>query len=574
MKTIDGQQLKFMLISGANNLYNHYPEIDALNVFPVPDGDTGMNMNLTLSSGIAEIANRSDTSCSQIMKTFARGLLMGARGNSGVITSQIFNGFAKGVGDKEEISIQDFLDCWRSAVNEAYHVVKNPVEGTILTVVREATQHFGDNYSDNMSFKKAMDLLSEEAWASLDRTPDLLPILKEVGVVDSGSEGLCRVLDGMKSALDGVVIQRDDEATIRNLESNQVKAGATMEDEEFGYCTEFILQLGSIEEGKKKFNGAQFNNYLEAHGGSIVYVEQDDIVKVHIHTLKPGDVLSHAQQYGEFLKIKVDNMTQQHHTMIVDDETPSATAAREAGSAPVKEEKEETDQIVTNRKYAIVAVSSGAGLDEYLKEAGVNVIVNGGQTMNPSAEDILKAIKKAKAENVYILPNNSNIVMSASQAAEMVDNNKVHVYVIPSNSIPQGLVSAFSFSEGDSPEANFKAMKAALKSVKSGEITYSIRDTELDGVKSKKGDYIGMTGKKLISSKTDKIEVLKDLIHSMVDSNSTIISIFLGKDITEEEKETLNDIIDSEFAETYPDAEFDLIDGGQPVYSFLVGVES
>ncbi len=563
MKTINGQELKLMLISGANNLYNHYPEIDALNVFPVPDGDTGMNMNLTLSSGIKEIENRGDYSCTVIMHSFSYGLLMGARGNSGVITSQIFNGFSKGIEGKDEITIEDFLNAWKAAVNEAYHVVKKPVEGTILTVVRESTQCLSDNFNENLSFKRALDILCDEGRASLERTPDLLPVLKEVGVVDSGSAGLVRIYEGMRSAAEGTVVDRHDESTIRSLESSVEKAGTKVADDEFGYCTEFILRLGGDEGEKKEFDGGKFQMYLEAHGNSIVYVNNDDLVKVHIHTLTPGVVLNFAQQYGEFLKLKIDNMTEQHHTMM--DEISSDASTKTVSVSPSGVSK-------PTKKFSMIAISSGEGINEYFKECGIDTIINGGQTMNPSSEDILRAINNSSGENVFIFPNNSNIFMAASQAAELCDKSR-KVYIIPSRTIPQGISSAFVFSEDQTVQENFKQMKAALKRVKSGEVTYAIRDTEIDGVTIKTGDFMALTDKTIIHASKNKIESFDALMRNLLRPESSIVTIFTGTDVTEEELEQINSLIENDYYNTYPDVEIDVISGGQPVYSFLIGVE-
>ncbi|MCD8204948.1 MAG: DAK2 domain-containing protein [Coprobacillus sp.] len=569
MKTINGQTLKLMFISGANNLYNHYPEIDALNVFPVPDGDTGMNMNLTLSSGIKEIQNRNDTSCSAIMKAFSNGLFNGARGNSGVITSQIFIGFARGVGDKEELTLSDFLEALQAGVANAYHVVNNPVEGTILTVVRESTQKLADEFNESMSFKKAMDILISEAKASLDRTPDLLPILKQVGVVDSGSAGLVRIFEGMRSALSDKVIERDDEATINNLMSHTQKAQIKIEEEEFGYCTEFILKLGP-KEVKKDYSSSRFKNFLEAHGNSIVYAENEDQVKVHIHTLTPGVVLNNAQQYGEFLKIKVDNMTEQHHTIHEDyGEDIEESAASDSSETP-----ESSDNAIApiTKKYALIAVSSGDGLSEYFKECGVEYIVSGGQTMNPSTDDFVKVINQSGAETVFILPNNSNIFMAAQQAADVSDS-RITVYVVPTRTIPQGISSAFAFDESLDPGDNFNNMKDALNSIRSGEITHSIRDSEMDGINIKKDDIIALTNKKCVYSGPSKVEAIKALAKELIGDDSGIVTIYQGEDVTSGELEELSTVIKGEFKSAYPDIEFDVVEGGQPVYSFLVGVE-
>ena len=555
MKTINGQNLKEMFISGSNNLYNHYPEIDALNVFPVPDGDTGMNMNLTMTSGSKEIQNRTDTDIYEIAKAFSRGLLMGARGNSGVITSQIWRGFAQGLEGKTEIDVQGLSDAFERGVQVAYKAVIKPVEGTILTVVRESSAYLRDNVDKaNNSIEKAMDLLIKEAKASLQRTPELLPILKEVGVIDSGGAGLIKIFEGMRLALDGNFVERS-QAT--ETQSPISAAGAMMEDEEFGYCTEFIMELGP-DSVKKPFNEKRFTNVLLSRGNSLVVVRDENIVKVHVHTLNPGTVLNYAQQFGEFLKLKIENMTEQHHAL-------------ESG-AQVEEHVDlvpEPEEVKEKVEHAIIAVSSGDGIDEFFKEVGVSQIVKGGQTMNPSSEDFLAAIKKANARNIYILPNNSNIVMAASQAAELVEDHDANAYVIPSKTILQGITSAIMFNPEASGEENFQEMKSALKNVKSGEVTFSIRDTEMNGLSIKKDEFIGIFEKDIVVNGSDKTEILYSLIEKMVDDDSSIITLLCGDDVSEEEMEE----IQAKLEEEYSDLDLDIRSGKQPVYSFLVGVE-
>ena len=406
MKTINGQALKQMLISGGNNLFNHYPEVDALNVFPVPDGDTGMNMNLTMTSGAKEIQNRGDGDVYEIAKAFSRGLLMGARGNSGVITSQIFRGFSQGLEGKSEINAVEFADAWQKGVEVAYKAVIRPVEGTILTVVRESSQYLHDNIKANATIDKAIELLIKEAHESLKRTPELLPILKEVGVVDSGGAGLIYIFEGMREAINGNFVERN-QATATDADNPIIAAGAAMEEEEFGYCTEFIMSLGP-DSVKKPFNEKRFTNILNSHGNSLVVVRDEDIVKVHVHTLTPGNILNYAQQFGEFLKLKIENMTEQHHALAT-----GAMGAEDVHTDLIPEpEKEEAPKEKTD--YAMIAVSSGTGIEQFFRDIGVTEIVKGGQTMNPSSQDFLAAIKHANAKNVYIFPNNSNILMAAS----------------------------------------------------------------------------------------------------------------------------------------------------------------
>ena len=554
MKTINGQMLKEMFLSGSNNLYNHYPEIDALNVFPVPDGDTGMNMNLTMTSGSKEIQNRTDTDIYEIAKAFSRGLLMGARGNSGVITSQIWRGFAQGLEGKTEIDAKGLSDAFEKGVEVAYRAVIKPVEGTILTVVRESSAYLKENVDKASSIEKAMDLLIKEAKASLQRTPELLPILKEVGVIDSGGAGLIKIFEGMRLALDGNFVERSQATETQNPIS---AAGALMEDEEFGYCTEFIMELGP-DSVKKPFNEKRFTNVLLSRGNSLVVVRDEDIVKVHVHTLNPGTVLNYAQQFGEFLKLKIENMTEQHHAL-------ESGAQVEAHTDLVPEPEEQKEKV----EHAIIAVSSGDGIDEFFKEIGVSELVKGGQTMNPSSEDFLAAIKKVNARNIYILPNNSNIVMAASQAAELVEDHDSNAYVIPSKTILQGITSAIMFNPEASGEDNFQEMKSALKNVKSGEVTFSIRDTEMNGLSIKKDEFIGIYEKDIVVNGEDKFEILYSLIEKMVDDESSIITLLCGNDISEEEIESVH----AQLEEKYPELDLDIRSGGQPVYSFLVGVE-
>ena len=552
MKTIDGQVLKQMFISGANHLYNNYPEIDALNVFPVPDGDTGMNMNLTLTSGAKEIQNRNDTNIFEIAKAFSRGLLMGARGNSGVITSQIFRGFAQGLEGKEEADVDDFAFAMKKGVEVAYKAVQKPVEGTILTVVRESTEYLAERIDDLNSIEKVIDTLIQGARESLKRTPDLLPILKEVGVIDSGGAGLIKILEGMKFALTGEIIERKAISAGANPIS---AAGALMEDEEFGYCTEFIMSLGP-DSVKKPFNEKRFTMVLGSRGNSLVVVHDEDIVKVHVHTLKPGDVLNYAQQFGEFLKLKIENMTEQHHAL--------ETGAQVEVHTDLVEEPVHTEP---KKQYALIGVSSREGIDELFNEAGIDVIVKGGQTMNPSSEDFVAAIKKANAETVYIMPNNSNIVMAASQACDIVEG--VTAYVIPTKTIPQGVAAALNFNPEESEEENFRNMKGALKNVVSGEVTFAIRDSEIGGVKMKKDDFMGILEKDIIVANADLLECTKALLEQMINEESSIVTILVGKDVNEEQKEAIKAYME----ENHDDLDLDLRDGGQPVYNFIIGVE-
>ena len=558
MRTIDGQMFKMMVISASNNLYNHYPEVDALNVFPVPDGDTGMNMNLTLTSGAKEVQNRSDNDIYSIAKTFSRGLLMGARGNSGVITSQIFRGFAEALEGKKEINAVELADAFVNGSKIAYKAVIRPVEGTILTVIRESSENLKKKIRTFSSIEDAFKILLHEAKESLERTPNLLPVLKEVGVVDSGGAGLVKILEGMESMIHGDFIERNEAEVVDKNGNAQVKADE--EESEFGYCTEFILRLGP-KETKKAFNKNRFTSVLNAHGNSLVVVQDEDLVKVHVHTLTPGNIFNYAQQFGEFVKLKCENMTEQHNEILFS-ENAKDMAASKLSSAPLAAPKEK-------KEYALIATSSGSGIDELFKEVGVEYIVSGGQTMNPSTNDFIDAVKKCNAKVCYIFPNNGNIILAASQAKEVL-KDEYDIRVIPTKTIMQGVVSAMNFNPDLSNDDNESALNDDISAVKSGAVTFSIKDTEINGVSVKKDEYMAIReSKDIISSFKDKFDALRDLIKHLVDEDSALVTILYGEDVSDEDANSLID----EFNNEYPDFEFDIRKGNQPVYSFIVGVE-
>ena len=551
MKIINGHQLKQMIISGANNLFNCYPEIDALNVFPVPDGDTGTNMNLTMTSGSKEVKNMDTSNIYEVAKTFSRGLLMGARGNSGVILSQIFRGFAMGLEGKKEANCYDFADALISAKDVAYKAVMKPVEGTILTVIREssvALKNYVDELEKPINIEECMQYLLDEAVNSLNRTPELLPVLKEVGVVDSGGAGLIKVLEGFISALNNRVIERE-QATIQQAEvqTPQISAQSKIENEEFGYCTEFIMQLSPEKEGKKNFVSSRFKSVLENHGNSIVVVQDDDIVKVHIHTMKPGNIFNYAQQFGEFVTLKVENM-QLQHSNLAEKETTEASETKE------------------KKKYGIISVSVGEGLNQMFKELRVDEIVSGGQTMNPSTEDFVEAINRINAENVFILPNNSNIVMAATQASQVVEG--VNCKVIPTKTIPQGMVACMMFNPYGDIEENFEQMCEAIGGIKTGQVTFAIKDTNINGIEIKENHFMGLNGKNIVTCKEDKVDATITLLETMIDEDSEIVTLIAGEDAKEDETKKIVDYL----SEKYP-VEVDVKLGMQPVYSYIIGVE-
>ena len=540
MKTLDGISLKEGFISGSNNLYNHYPEVDALNVFPVPDGDTGMNMNLTLTSGSKEIQNRNDKNISDIAKAFSRGLLMGARGNSGVITSQIFRGFAKGLEGLETVNALQLSNAFQKGVEVAYKAVMKPVEGTILTVIREASQALKEQVKESFSIEKCFEILIKEAHISLNHTPELLPVLKEVGVVDSGGFGLCYILEGILSGIKGNVIERKLATAVDNKQEETV--------EENVYQVNFILK--SDIKNKKPVVDNRLIFHLKNRGFDdieLLHINDNDI-QVKMRSKTPGLVLNFVQQYGEFLKVEVKNLSTKDDVAFVN--------------------KEEMLNNIPKEKYAIIAVSAGEGISNFFKELGVTQIVFGGQTMNPSTEDFVDAIKKCHAENIIILPNNSNIVLAASQACAVVGKD-YNCQVVPTKTIPQGISSCVMFDSELSLEDNLSQMKEAMENVKSGSVTFAIRDSEIDGVKVKKDDFIGILDKKIVSSHRHQINTVMDLLEKMVDDNSAVITLLIGKDCDS----SLVEKVKNKISKLYPDVDLDIRQGLQPVYTFLIGVE-
>ena len=577
MKTIDATTLKGMYISAANNLYNHYPEIDQLNVFPVPDGDTGMNMNLTVTSGAKEIQNREFDDLHAVASNFSRGLLMGARGNSGVITSQIFRGFAQGCEGKKTLNAIDLAKALVSGKEVAYKAVMKPVEGTILTVIRESSAALKEFVKKGTTIEEAFDYFLEQAKKSLEHTPELLPVLKEVGVVDSGGAGLVRIIEGMASAVHGHIIERNaDVATAEPAAPLYAGAKLSEDDEEaYGYCTQFILRLDDGKTpGKKPFNEKNFMRFLSAHGKSLVTVRDEEIVKVHVHALSPGMMLNYAQQFGEFVTIIIENMSEEHHNIEKGYKATDYLKALEGDGAKKKEQvlpEPEEENPSLDKDMALISVCSGAGLEEMFKELGVDEIVSGGQTMNPSTEDFVKAIKKTRARNVLILPNNSNIVMAASQAADVMEGSEIKVKVVQSKTIPQGIASAMMYNPEGDLESVYSEMKSALKTIRSGSVTYAIKDTEIEGVHITKGFYMAMKDKNIVSCVKDKLEALFDLSESLLRRGEpSIITVIAGEDVTDEEASKAREVLEERYGD---EIEVDVKRGGQPVYSFPVGVE-
>ena len=539
METINGIMLKQMLESGMNHLSNRASEIDALNVFPVPDGDTGTNMSLTFSAGVKDSLKVESGSVSEIMKVLSKGLLMGARGNSGVITSQIFRGIYQGVEGLDSINGTQLAKALVNGSRVAYRAVMRPVEGTILTVVREAADYtyaFAMEAED-ISCEQVLEKMLVEAKESLQRTPELLPVLAEVGVVDSGGAGLCTILEGFLAALKGKPYGRE-EASAAKVE----KAGAAMEGEEYGFCTEFIIRLS--KHGALNFDENSMREELATIGNSIVCVRDDDIVKVHVHTLEPAKAVRMGRRHGTFLKLKAENMQEQHDNLIAQEE------------APVQERK----------PYAIITVAAGEGLKNMFLDLRADHVISGGQTMNPSTEDFVEAIGKLNAEHIFILPNNSNIIMAAQQAASVCDGENVHV--IPSKSIPQGLCACIMFNPDVDFETNLSEMSDAITMVKTGQVTYAIKDTVYEGMEIKAGEFMGIMEKEIVTSVPDKLEACRTLIDHMIDEESEIVTLIYGEGTNQEEADTIAQYIEDKY-----DVEVEVNNGEQPVYSFIVSVE-
>ena len=552
MKSINAKLLQDMLISGANNLYNHYPEIDALNVFPVPDGDTGMNMNLTMASGAKEIQNRSDNDVHPIAVAFSKGLLMGARGNSGVITSQIFRGFAQALEGSKTIDAKLLAEAFSNGSAVAYKAVMRPVEGTILTVIRESSSSLKLYVEKETDIAKVFKYLLSEAQKSLNHTPELLPVLKEVGVVDSGGAGLIKILEGMQSALNGKFIEKK---AISRDQSTDNSAQQAMESDEFGYCTEFILRLDP--ENKKPFIESRFKSVLSNHGNSLVVVRDDDIVKVHVHTLTPGAVLTYGQSFGEFIKLKIENMTEQHTSL------QEKKEGEQAPEEPASELKKEP-----TKEVSMVAVAAGKGVEEAFTELGVESIITGGQTMNPSINDIAKAITSTNAKTVYVFPNNSNIVMAALQAKDVLQG-EVDVVVVQSKTIPQGIAAVSQFSPDLSVNENLANMKEVIAHISTGEVTYAVKDTKMNGVDIKKDDFMAIANKKVVCCESKPEKALNKMLKKMIREDSFLATIFVGEGVSDK---ILNNL-KKDLPEQYPNVEFDIRRGDQPVYNYIVGIE-
>jgi uncharacterized protein len=556
IRTLDGRRFAEMVFQGAAHLSNNAKAVDALNVFPVPDGDTGTNMNLSMTSGAKEVKDNISDHIGKVSSALAKGLLMGARGNSGVILSQLFRGFAKAIETKQEINSVEFAAALEAGVATAYKAVMKPVEGTILTVAKDAAKRAVEVAKKERDIVVVMEEVVKEAKASLQRTPKLLPVLKEVGVVDSGGQGLVYVYEGFLSGLKGesVADRKPAEVSMQELikaeHHKSAQSHIHTDDIEFGYCTEFMVRFERDKLEKHPFSEEAFRQDLSRFGDSLLVIADDELVKVHIHSEQPGEVLTYGQKYGSLINIKIENMREQHANIVNKEDN----AAVRAANAKQKE------------KYGIVAIAMGAGVAELLKSIGAHVVIEGGQTMNPSTEDIVKAIESINAETVFVLPNNKNIIMTAQQAASVVSQK---VIVIPAKTVPQGMSALLAFNPSLSEEQNEKAMTVALSRVKTGQVTFAVRDTTIDGVEIKKNDYMGLADNKIVAAEKDKLSVTKQLLHSLIDEDSEIVTMIYGKEATEEEVEEIVSYIE----ETYSDVEVEVHNGKQPLYPFIFSVE-
>ncbi|AUZ38602.1 MULTISPECIES: DAK2 domain-containing protein [Bacillus] len=551
IRTLDGKTFAEMILAGAQNLSQNASAVDALNVFPVPDGDTGTNMNLSMTSGAREVEQMDTDDIGKVGSALSKGLLMGARGNSGVILSQLFRGFSKSIESKKEINSLEFAAALQAGVDMAYKAVMKPVEGTILTVAKDAAKKAMALAEKETDITALMTAVTEEAEASLNRTPELLPVLKEVGVVDSGGKGLLCVYEGFLASLKGEAVPQkavlpslDDMVNAEHHKSAQSMMNT--EDIEFGFCTEVMVRL---DQAKREFDEGTFRQDLSQFGDSLLVIADESLAKVHIHAEEPGNVLNYAQHYGELIKIKIENMREQHTSIISQESKPAGNE-----KTPAKQ------------PYGIVTVAMGEGISDLFKSIGASVVIEGGQTMNPSTEDIVEAVKSVNAETVFILPNNSNIIMAANQAASVMNEQ---VLVIPAKTVPQGMSALLAFNPDQEAEANEANMLSAIQQVKSGQVTYSVRDTHIDGKDIKKGDFMGILNGTIIGTSENQLSAAKMLLSEMIGEDDEIVTILYGEDASREEAEQLEAFL----SDKYEEIEVEIHNGKQPLYSYIVSAE-
>lgn len=551
--TIDAALLARMFLAGARNLESKKEWINELNVFPVPDGDTGTNMTLTIMSAANEVGSIQDMDMESLCKAISSGSLRGARGNSGVILSQLLRGLTRGVREHRKLDAPVIASAMEKAVETAYKAVMKPKEGTILTVAREAAEKATEICEDTEDLEDFFNEILVHAEKTLEKTPEMLPVLKEAGVVDSGGQGLVEV---MRGALDGFLGKEIDYSQFTSGSGGRTVKRISEETEKeikFGYCTEFIVLLDRPLTEDEEY---EFKDFLNSIGDSIVLVADDEIVKVHVHTNHPGQAFEKGLTYGALSRMKVDNMREEHQEKLIKDAEKLAAqqAAEDAERKPKKD-------------YGFIAVSSGQGLSEIFTELGVDYLIEGGQTMNPSTDDMLQAIKKVHAKTIFILPNNKNIILAANQARDLTKDKQI--IVIPSKTIPQGISSMIGFMPEQSPEENTESMQDAMSVVKTGQITYAVRDTRVDNKEIHEGDYMGVGDKGILAVGKDRIQVALDTLEEMADDSCEVISVYYGTDTTEEEVASLEEKI----TEKYPEYEIEVNNGGQPIYYYILSVE-
>ena len=550
---LDGEALKELLLGGLANLKLHVKEVDELNVFPVPDGDTGTNMSMTMQGGVNAIQAAYFESVSDFAKAFSRGALLGARGNSGVILSQFIKGLALGVDGCKTITLQEFSKAFRQGVTKAYDAVLNPTEGTMLTVMREGAEFLEEYLTEqpNVHFEETLENLNAHMKKSLDHTPELLPVLKEAGVIDSGGAGFLYIFEGAEMALKGEEISAEALSAhghALSMPSVDFSAFTADSELEFGYCTEFILQLQKSKVDVTTFDKQTIVEYLEQVGDSIVAVQDEDIVKIHVHTFKPGDVLNYCQQFGEYITLKIENMSVQHNEIMLEEERKT--------KAKIK------------KPIAIVAALSGDGLKKYFSEIGVDVVVDGGQTDNPSTEDFLKAFEQIEAEHIIVLPCNSNIVMASSQAADLYKDASVHV--VKAKTIAEGYAALSMMNLSLEIDAVIRDMEQAIAETETGMITTSIRDVEYENLSVKKGQFIGLNKDAVLSASDDKIEAARALISATEGiEEKAVVVVFYGAGVSAEELGSMEQMLKKNF----PLLEYGFIEGGQEVYDYIFAIE-
>lgn len=561
--SINSKLLARMFLAGAKNLDSKKDWINELNVFPVPDGDTGTNMTMTIMSAAKEVSSLTEPTMAELAKAISSGSLRGARGNSGVILSQLFRGFCKVIKEYDEIDVTILCEACQKAVETAYKAVMKPKEGTILTVakgVAEKALELSDDTEDVVTF---VEEVIKQAEYVLDQTPEMLPVLKQAGVVDSGGQGLVQVLKGAYDALIG----KEIDYTIEGAPTGAAPAKISAETEaeiKFGYCTEFIIVLNAPMSDNEEH---AYKAFLESIGDSIVVVADDEIVKTHVHTNDPGLALQKALTFGSLSKIKIDNMREEHQEKLIKDSQKLAAQQKAEEEAYEAAQADEKTNNMPAKEMGFVSVSIGEGMNEVFRGLGVDYLIEGGQTMNPSTEDMLNAIEHVNAKTVFILPNNKNIIMAANQAVDLVEDKQI--IVIPTKTIPQGITALVNYIPDHSAEENKEQMMAEIENVKTGQVTYAVRDTEIDGKTIKQNDFMGIGDKSILSVGTDLRATTLEMVDAMVDEDSAIVSIYFGSDSDEDSANELAAAIE----EKYPDVEVEVNDGGQPIYYYVISVE-